>query len=90
VDVTITSRGVTAMTETLGLFTGRCGHRWIGAEDGFYGCPLCGDSDDDHHLESMEEIPVRSTIGARHGEGSTGNRVSYGPRGRQATVTDDQ
>jgi hypothetical protein len=35
---------------TLSLFAGRCGHRWVGASDGYYGCPLCGDADGNHHL----------------------------------------
>jgi hypothetical protein len=26
----------------LSLFTGRCGHQWVGATGGSYGCPICG------------------------------------------------
>ena len=33
----------------LSVFIGRCGHRWVGASDGFYACPLCNDHDGDHH-----------------------------------------
>jgi hypothetical protein len=42
----------------LSLFEGRCGHRWVGATEGSFGCPVCGDHDGDHHLVRMEEIPV--------------------------------
>jgi hypothetical protein len=44
---------------TLSLFTGRCGHQWVGATGGFFGCPLCGDADGDHHLVSMDSIAVQ-------------------------------
>ena len=44
---------------TLSLFSGRCGHRWVGATGGNFGCPLCGDRDGDHHLHSAEPIAVQ-------------------------------
>jgi hypothetical protein len=43
----------------LELFTGECGHKWIGASGGFYGCPVCGLYDGDHHLLSAEAIAVQ-------------------------------
>lgn len=43
----------------LSLFIGRCGHRWIGASDGYFACPLCNDHDGDHHLVSSEAIAVQ-------------------------------
>lgn len=46
-------------TETLGLFSGRCGHRWIGAVEGSFACPVCGDHEGDHHLVSTDELPVQ-------------------------------
>ncbi len=45
--------------ETLTLFRGRCGHQWVGAIDGYYGCPVCGDADGDHHLVAFEPIAVQ-------------------------------
>ena len=45
--------------QTLSLFTGRCGHRWVGATNGYYGCPVCGDADGNHHLEAMDDIAVQ-------------------------------
>ena len=48
-----------AKWDTLSLFTGRCGHRWVGATDGYYGCPLCGDADGDHHLLACDPIAVQ-------------------------------
>ena len=47
-------------TPTLCLFDGRCGHRWVGAVEGSYGCPVCGDCDGQHHLKSMEAIAVQA------------------------------
>jgi hypothetical protein len=44
---------------TLSLFTGRCGHRWVGATNGYFGCPLCGDADGDHHLIACDPIAVQ-------------------------------
>jgi hypothetical protein len=44
---------------TLSLFAGRCGHRWVGASDGYYGCPLCGDADGNHHLIAFKPITVQ-------------------------------
>ncbi len=35
---------------TLCLFSGRCGHQWVGALGGYYGCPLCGDYNGDSPL----------------------------------------
>lgn len=43
----------------LSLFTGRCGHSWVGATGGSYGCPVCGLHDGDHHLVSMKDIAVQ-------------------------------
>jgi hypothetical protein len=44
---------------TLAVFKGRCGHQWIGHVSGSYTCPVCGAADGDHHLASMEELPVQ-------------------------------
>jgi hypothetical protein len=44
---------------TLSLFRGRCGHQWVGATDGFYGCPVCGDADGDHHLIAFDPIAIQ-------------------------------
>ena len=44
---------------TLVLFTSDCGHRYIGHLAGFFGCPVCGRADGDHHLTGMEELPVQ-------------------------------
>ena len=41
------------------VFAGRCGHRWIGTVSGDYTCPVCGAHDGDHHLVSVEELPVQ-------------------------------
>jgi hypothetical protein len=48
------------INNVLSLFIGRCGHRWVGASDGSYACPLCNDHDGDHHLVSMEAIAVQA------------------------------
>jgi len=47
------------MDDILDLFTGRCGHRWVGASGGSFACPICGDWDGDHHLVSSEPIAVQ-------------------------------
>jgi hypothetical protein len=47
------------MFEVLSIFRGRCGHEWVGASGGSYGCPICGDHDGDHHLVSAEQIAVQ-------------------------------
>lgn len=43
----------------LSLYIGRCGHQWVGATSGSYGCPVCGLHDGDHHLVSVDEITVQ-------------------------------
>jgi hypothetical protein len=43
----------------LALFSGRCGHRWIGAAGGSHGCPVCGDHEGDRHLIGVDELPVQ-------------------------------
>ena len=43
----------------LSLFRGRCGHQWVGASDGYFGCPLCGDADGYRHLVAQETIAVQ-------------------------------
>jgi hypothetical protein len=43
----------------LSLFEGRCGHQWVGATGGSFGCPLCGDHDGDHHLVSERPVAVQ-------------------------------
>jgi len=48
-----------AKMDILSLFKGRCGHLWVGATGGSFGCPVCGDHDGDHHLTLMEAIPVQ-------------------------------
>lgn len=44
---------------SLQLFRGRCGHQWVGALEGHFACPVCGDYDGDHHVVSMDEIAVQ-------------------------------
>jgi hypothetical protein len=44
---------------SLGLFHSKCGHKFIGAVEGSFGCPVCGLHDGDHHLIGMEELPVQ-------------------------------
>lgn len=44
---------------SLTLFTGRCGHRWIGHIGGYFGCPVCGEYDGDHHITEYTEFPVQ-------------------------------
>jgi len=51
---------MTDFNDTLSLFAGRCGHRWVGAIGGSYACPVCGDHDGDHHLVSQEPIAVQA------------------------------
>jgi hypothetical protein len=41
------------------LFRGRCGHQWVGATDGWLGCPVCGDHERDHHLRTVDPIAVQ-------------------------------
>lgn len=42
------------------LFKGDCGHQWVGAETGSFGCPICGTSGgSDHHLVSMDPIEMQ-------------------------------
>jgi hypothetical protein len=55
----VESKGRQDMDTILSPFEGRCGHRWVGATGGFFGCPLCGDTDGDHHLIAMEPIAVQ-------------------------------
>jgi hypothetical protein len=43
----------------LSIFEAECGHRWIGASNGYYACPVCGLYDGDHYLTSVEELPVQ-------------------------------
>jgi hypothetical protein len=43
----------------LSLYSGRCGHQWVGATCGSYACPVCGLWDGDHHLVSQEFISVQ-------------------------------
>jgi hypothetical protein len=47
------------VASALSLFRGRCAHRWVGAAHGYFGCPLCGDADGDHHLVSEEPIAAQ-------------------------------
>jgi hypothetical protein len=44
------------LMDILSLYEGRCGHRWVGATGGSFGCPVCGLHDGDHHLVASEEI----------------------------------
>jgi hypothetical protein len=58
------AEGGAAVTATtpygwLSLFKGRCGHQWVGATCGSFGCPVCGDHEGDHHLLAMEDIAVQ-------------------------------
>jgi hypothetical protein len=46
-------------TKYLTLFTGECGHTWIGHQSGSYACPVCGLHAGDHHLTSAEDFPVQ-------------------------------
>jgi hypothetical protein len=46
-------------SDLLYLFHGECGHQWVGAVRGSYQCPVCGLWDGDHHLTSMDPIPVQ-------------------------------
>jgi len=48
------------MSGLLSIFLGRCGHRWVGATNGYYACPVCGECDGDHHLVEMMPIPVQA------------------------------
>jgi hypothetical protein len=41
------------------LFEGRCGHQWFGFAEGSFVCPVCGDYYGDHHLVSMDPLPVQ-------------------------------
>src|SRR5262249_39626518 len=43
----------------LSLYRGRCGHQWVGATEGYYGCPICGDADGTHHLRAIEPIAMQ-------------------------------
>jgi hypothetical protein len=45
--------------DVLSLFKGRCGHQWVGATNGSFACPVCGDHEGDHHLRSIDPIPVQ-------------------------------
>jgi hypothetical protein len=45
--------------DLLSLFYGRCGHQWVGASDGSFACPICGDHDGDHHLIEVVAISVQ-------------------------------
>jgi hypothetical protein len=45
--------------DALSLFHGRCGHQWVGASAGSFACPVCGAHDGDHHLISVNPIPVQ-------------------------------
>jgi hypothetical protein len=48
------------MTEDiLSVFRGRCGHQWVGASNGSFACPKCGDHEGDHHLVSSAPIAVQ-------------------------------
>jgi len=44
---------------SMALYRGRCGHQWVGAYNGYYGCPVCSAYDGDHHLIAMEPIAVQ-------------------------------
>lgn len=41
------------------LFRGDCGHEWVGAVTGYWGCPVCGRYDGDHHIAHMAPIAVQ-------------------------------
>jgi hypothetical protein len=41
------------------LFQGDCGHMWVGATGGSYGCPICCRHEGDHHLTSMVPIALQ-------------------------------
>ena len=51
------------MQSPLSIFYGRCGHRWVGATNGSYECPVCGaddgDYNGDYHLIETEEVAVQ-------------------------------
>ena len=55
------------MRSPLSIFYGRCGHRWVGATNGSYECPVCGaddgDYNGDYHLIETEEIAVQPMDG---------------------------
>lgn len=46
-------------SDLLCLFHSKCGHQWVGALRGSFQCPICGLWDGDHHLTSMDPIPVQ-------------------------------
>jgi hypothetical protein len=45
--------------DLLSLFRGRCGHHWVGATGGSFGCPICDDDNGDNHLREMIPIAVQ-------------------------------
>ena len=51
---------VTAALLDMALFTADCGHRWLGSAAGYWGCPVCGRYDGDHHLRRVEHLPIQS------------------------------
>jgi hypothetical protein len=46
--------------DILSVFRGRCGHQWVGASNGSFACPKCGDHEGDHHLVSVDPIAVQA------------------------------
>jgi hypothetical protein len=46
-------------TVELSVFTAKCGHKWIGSQQGSYQCPVCGLWEGDHHLTGWEDLPVQ-------------------------------
>lgn len=41
------------------VFSGHCGHSWIGCEQGSYACAVCGCHDGDHNIAGTQRLAVQ-------------------------------